>query len=78
MIGWLMGLFGPGEPKEEVDLVGTALETRVRALTRRNADAVSRADEVMDRELRLAYQSIVGDRRRDNQGHVPERRRVTR
>lgn len=75
MIGWLMRWVRGPEAVPPPEDEGTRLEGRVHALEQRQRDASNAADRVMDRELRLAYQAMVGDRRRDNLGHMPERRR---
>jgi len=69
-----MRWLGRHPPEPEPAPQAEELEQRVVALGKDTNRAVSAAEEAMDRELRAALETMVGDRRRQDRGHRPQRR----
>ena len=49
-------------------------EQRTRQLEKATAKVVHRTDRLLQREMEIAMRELVGERRRHDHGHQPERR----
>ena len=72
MMGWVRRVFGHHGKREDEQAVADAVDNLE---VRSHRVAAEAADRLLDRELRLAYQSMLGDRRHQDVGREPERRR---